>query len=104
MTYNERVQAIAEEMAKERYPKPYGELKDSNQPAWAGMYVSTFLDQARIAVKHMAEAVQESWCNGEPLSAGDYEEFKKYAINKGLIPDNSQNNDPSGPYAMGPGH
>lgn len=99
--YNERVRAIACEMAKERYPKHWGQSIISSVDAafWqqeTESYINDFLPEARIAVAHMAAAYEMgrkkgyelgiAWSEGKPITITPKFEL----ISEGLIPDSAQ--------------
>ncbi len=61
MTYEENVQRIAEEMAKENNPLLYDSRDyEFNVSVW-NYSIQYFKPAARIALKHMAEEVSSLW-------------------------------------------
>lgn len=89
-TYQERVQAIAEEMAKEKHPLTFL-CSEKNGHLWATDYykkqaayvIELMLPAARIAVKHMAE-LHTKWANSIDLTHGSLD---TYLRKEGLIPE-----------------
>lgn len=93
MTYDERVQALAEEMAMEYY--------DGDYPVWQETrkeLAQKYIAAAHIAVNHMADAIRKALRGGTAMVL--YTSIERYLKEEGLIPDV----DPSGVSAMGPGH
>lgn len=91
MTYEQRVQDIAKSISEANNNGKWG-------PGLADWDKS--MRAAHIAVAKMAELARQ-WVTAYAWTT---EYLNEYLIEVGLIPDNSHNNDPSGPYAMGPGH
>jgi hypothetical protein len=86
MTYNERIRAIAEEMAKGYRPRNWPLY---NQRA-KDEYINMQLPAARIAVKHMANAAEDAYLaveDGHCMGAGTY------VREQGLIPDQEAGKD-----------
>lgn len=91
VTYNERVQALAEEMAKEKYPNIFGQHFDNSlDSAFNGQEqdhcINEFIPYARISVKHMADIWADCWHMNNPYIT-DEEEGLHYAKENGLISD-----------------
>lgn len=96
------IRKIAEEMAAEKHPvsfQLFNKYKDQADNGWSHAFyvanwpviIDRFIDQARIAVKHMAEAFKQSyyiWCqNKENMTIDDREYLNSYLIEHGLIPE-----------------
>lgn len=84
MKHNERVQAIAGEMATDQYFKEYGPHSTLNDTANKSLWIEKFIPQARIAVKHMAAAVKESCMDVA------WWELTPYLLQNGLLPEDSE--------------
>lgn len=83
-TYNERVLALAKEMAKESNPGVYSKREDERFfHIWANT-ISSFLSAARIAVEHTVDEVRLAM-EGSPKS-----EITTYLKQRCLIPDSGQ--------------
>jgi len=97
-TYEQRVRAIAEEMAQATCKKMAA--IDGSGLTWedAGkeeqeLFIETHVPAAQIAVKHMADicgkSFKEGWSSARP--SGDmWEEADQLSNSLGLIPDNAQ--------------
>jgi hypothetical protein len=94
MTYNERVQAIAEEMAKNEYDKKPKTKFSYSQGyiviLWDSLpdiskRIENKLEDARIAVKHMAEVVKEAYMDVA------WWELTPYLFNNGFISEDNEN-------------
>jgi hypothetical protein len=87
MTYNERVQAIAEEMAKEEWLLLPGnknfKFEDLEQYA-KDPWIEDNIKNARIAVKHIAEAVKEAYVDVA------WWELTPYLFNEGFISEDNE--------------
>ncbi len=86
-TYQERVQAIAEEMAAEEWKhitgnKHFNFYAEKSKEKW----INDNLYAARIAVKHITEGIQNFAAVHGACTMGDTE---KYLIEQGLIPDSA---------------
>ena len=96
MTYEERVQQIAEEMAAKKYPisfQLYKKYKDKVNPTWHEVFyrdnwshlVDEFMKYSIIAIKHMAQAFEDGarWSEGWMWSEYELSDQMK---DRGLIP------------------
>jgi hypothetical protein len=96
MTYNERVQAIAEEMARENEPGFFSVadlFPDMEQAKDDIKRVSNcYIHLARIAVKYMAEAYKMGFNGGWGYDFSDESQIMAFCDRcikmEGLIPDN----------------
>jgi hypothetical protein len=96
-TYQERVTAIAEEMAKEKHPLTFL-CSEKNGHLWATDYykkqaayvIELMLPAARIAVKHMAEAVTRALQQDYAGFPGADGVIHTWLIEQGLMPDTDQ--------------
>jgi len=88
--YNDRVRAIAEEMAAAKYPDTFRRANDPLCPHWVADYykkqtvyvTELMLPAARIAIKHMGESFRD--CHEWIVCNRDCDSM---LIKMGLIPD-----------------
>lgn len=90
MKYEDRIQSIAEEMAKD-YRTQYWDKAVEDFPA----LISSLIPAARIAVKHMAQQYEYGHHDGWMSKAMNFNRLhspslKEGLIKSGLIPDDGQ--------------
>lgn len=89
MTYSERVQAIAEEMA--RSDEPYGMWTGDKDSQIRPHLIRMKEQYARIAVKHMAIMFSSGYGEGAKWGWNDFRNrVKNLQEGFGLIPDNTK--------------
>lgn len=92
MTYDERVQAIAQEMAEEKYPSTFGQHFDNSvDSTFNGQEqdycINECIPYARIAVKHIAEAATNALITDFSGSLDSGGAIHMYLLEHGLISD-----------------
>lgn len=90
MTYDERIHAIAEEMAEAEWltlpGNEHHKFRDTNVQA-RQIWINDNLYAAQIAIKHMAAAVKAALLKGEPdpINISTISKIQEYLKDQGLI-------------------
>lgn len=88
MTYNERIMAIAEEMAEHEFPKQKTRYNANRPDIWMD-YVQKKAPDARIAVKHIADIythMLSAYLIGKIPDERIENEVRRRAVEDGYVP------------------